>query len=112
MQSRMMMLVMLLGLATSPVFAHGGGAHLKGTISALTADRITVKAADGHEAEAAITEQTLFVRGRTAGKRGDLKQGDRVIVHTRKKGSGLEAVEIHSGRRPKKIGARMPEDER
>ena len=112
MQSRMMMLVMLLGLATSPVFAHGGGAHLKGTISALTADRITVKAADGHEAEAAITEQTLFVRGRTAGKRGDLKQGDRVIVHTRKKGTGLEAVEIHSGGHQKKIGARMPEDER
>ena len=104
MQRRTMMLAMLLGLASSPAFAHGGGAHLKGTISGLTADRITVKAADGHKVEAAITEQTLFVQGHTACKREDLKQGDRVIVHTRKRGSGLEAVEIHSGGRQKKIG--------
>ena len=86
-------LALLVGPAATPAFAHGGGPHLKGTVSAISADQITV-AAEGGPAVAKITPDTRFVRGKAAGKRADLKQGDRVVVHTRKKGDALEALEV------------------
>ncbi len=98
---RSSILVTLFALAASPVFAHGGGPHLKGTVAALSAGQITVKALDGHEDEAMITAGTVFLHGDAAGKQDDLKQGDRVVVHTRKHGAVLEAVQIHYGGRAK-----------
>jgi len=86
--------VLVLALAGSAALAHGGGPHLKGTVSAITADQITVAGAEGQAAVAKITPDTRFVRGKAVGKREDLKQGDRVVVHTRKHGDALEAIEV------------------
>src|SRR5882724_4530352 len=97
MKRQALMMAMFLGLAALPALAHGGGPHLKGTISAISADQVTVKDADGHESQAKITPQTRFIRSKAVGSREDLHQGDRVVVHTRKKGDGLEAVEVRYG---------------
>ena len=97
-----LMTAVFLGLAASPLLAHGGGPHLKGTVSAIAPDQITVKDTDGRESQAKITPQTRFMRGKAVGKREDLHQGDRIVVHTRKQGDGLEAVEVHYGAAPKK----------
>ena len=78
----------------SPALAHGGGPHLKGAISAISAEQITVEMDGGKPASAKITSETRFVRGKAQGKREDLKQGDRVVVHTRQHGDALEALEI------------------
>jgi hypothetical protein len=90
-------MALFLGLAALPSLAHGGGAHLKGIVSEIASDRITVKDAEGHEAEATITRQTKFMHGKAAGKADDLHRGDRVVVHTHKDGDKLEAVEVHYG---------------
>jgi len=92
-----LMIAVFLGLAASPVLAHGGGPHLKGTVSAIAPDQITVKDADNHEWQAKITPETRFNRWKAVGNREDLHQGDRVVVHTRKKGDGLEAIEVRYG---------------
>lgn len=97
MRKQALWMAAVFGLAAFPLLAHGGGAHLKGTVSAIASEQIAVKDADGHVSEAKITPQTRFIRGKMVGKRDDLHQGDRVVVHTRKKGDGLEAVEIHFG---------------
>ena len=97
MRKQALRMVLVFGLAAFPLLAHGGGEHLKGTVSAIGPERIAVKDADGHESVAAITPQTRFLRGKAVGKRDDLHPGDRVVVHTRKSGDGLEAVEVHSG---------------
>jgi len=96
MKKQALMIAVFLGLAASPLLAHGG-AHLKGTVSAVAPDQIKVKDMDGHESQAKITPQTRFMRGKAVGKQEDLRQGDRVVVHTRKQGDGLEAVEVHYG---------------
>ena len=88
-------IALLPGSAAPPVLAHGGGPHLKGTVSAISAEQITVEGEAGRPASAKITPETRFVRGKATGKREDLKQGDRVVVHTRKQGDALEALEIH-----------------
>jgi hypothetical protein len=97
MMKQALMTAVFLGLAASPVLAHGGGPHLKGTVSAISADQITVKDADGREWQATITARTRFIRSKAVGNREDLHQGDRVVVHTHKKGDGLEAVEVRYG---------------
>jgi hypothetical protein len=91
------LMALFLGLAAFPVLAHGGGPHLKGTVSAIAPDQITVKDADNREWQAKITPQTRFSRWKAVGNREDLHQGDRVVVHTRKKGDGLEAIEVRYG---------------
>jgi hypothetical protein len=102
MKKEALTMAFLLGLTALPALAHGGGAHLKGTISAIAADRITLKDSDGHVAQATVTPETRFMSGKSVGKREDLHPGDRVIVNTRKKGDGLEAVAIHYGAAGKK----------
>jgi hypothetical protein len=102
MKQQVWMMALFLGLAALPVLAHGGGPHLKGTVSAISADQITVKDADGREWQARITAQTRFIRSKVVGNREDLQQGDRVVVHTRKKSHELEAVEVRYGAMRKK----------
>ena len=97
MKKQALMTAVFLGLAAVPVLAHGGGPHLKGTVSAIGPDQITVKDADNHEWQAKITPETRFIRSKAVGNRDDLHQGDRVMVHTRKQGVGLEAVEVRYG---------------
>src|SRR5258708_16916359 len=89
------MMAVFLGLAASPLLAHGGGAHLKGTVSAVAPDQITVKDTDGHEAQAKITPQTRFMRGKAVGNQEDLHQGDPVVGHTRKNCPGPRAAKGH-----------------
>jgi hypothetical protein len=93
MKRTILAIALLLG-PLSPALAHGGGPHLKGTVSAISAEQITVEADGGKPASAKIMPETRFVRGKVQGKREDLKQGDRVVVHTRKHGDALEALEI------------------
>ena len=97
MRKQALMMAVWVGLAASPLLAHGGAPHLKGTVLEITADEIKGKGVDGRDSQATITAETKFVRGKAPGNKDDLKQGDRVVVHTRKRGEGLEAVEIHSG---------------
>jgi hypothetical protein len=97
MKKQALLMALFLGLAALPSLAHGGGTHLKGTIVAIGADEIKLKGMDGRESEAKITATTKFVRGKGPGKKNDIKQGDRVVVHTRKRGDALEAVEVHYG---------------
>lgn len=96
MKKQALMMAVFLGLAAPPLLAHGGP-HLKGMVSAIAPDQITVKDADNHEWQAKITPETRFIRSKAVGNREDLQQGDRVVVHTRKKGDGLEAVEVRYG---------------
>jgi hypothetical protein len=100
MKKHALMLAVFLGFAASPLLAHGGGPHLKGTVVAISADEIKVKGMEGDESEAKITPATKFVRGKETGNKDELKQGDRVVVHTRKKGEALEAVEVRYGATP------------
>ncbi|HXN55825.1 MAG TPA: hypothetical protein VN874_06130 [Myxococcales bacterium] len=102
MKKQALMMAVCVGLAASPLLAHGG-AHLKGTVLAIGADEIKVKDADGHESQAKITPTTKFVSGKGPGNKDEIAQGDRVVVHTRKKGDALEAVEVHYGA-PRKKG--------
>lgn len=81
-------------LLAFPLFAHGGGAHLKGVVSAIAADAITVQTPEGELRTARITRDTLFVRGKAPATWQEVKRGERVVVHARGHGAALEAREV------------------
>src|SRR6267143_1531404 len=90
MRKQALMMAVFLGLAASPVLAHGGGPHLKGTVSAIAPDQITVKDAGNHEWMAKITPQTRYIRSKAVGNREDLHQGDRVVFQNGHRNDGWQ----------------------
>jgi len=76
-------------------FAHGGGAHIMGTVTDLDAQHVVVKAKDGKTVSILVNEKTTYRKGATKSTSADLTVGDRVVVHTAGKGEPLTASEVH-----------------
>ncbi len=76
--------------------AHEGGLDAKGTVEAIAEDRIDVRTAKGVKSFA-LTPRTEIVKGRAPAKAGDLRPGDRVVVHARARDGKLEAFEVRAG---------------
>jgi Domain of unknown function (DUF5666) len=79
-----------------PVLAHEGGVDAKGTVKAITADRIDVQTGHG-EKSFALTPSTEFVKGRAPAKASDIRPGDRVVVHARMADGALKAILVRAG---------------
>src|SRR5262244_1416883 len=78
-----------------PVFAHGGGLHIMGTVTDMDAQHVVVKTKDGKTQSVQVNDQTTYRKGKTTATSADLQVGDRVVVHTTGKGDPLTAKEIH-----------------
>jgi len=66
---------------TVAAWAHEGHLHkVMGTVSAIQATRLDVKATDGKVSTLVVDQATKIVRGTTVIKAADLKAGDRVVV--------------------------------
>ena len=71
-------------------WAHEGHEHkIMGTISAVSANRLEVKATDGKTVTIALTDKTKLRWGKTTVVLADLKVGQRVVVSV---GSGKEPL--------------------
>lgn len=67
----------------SSAFAHGTDSALMGTVTAVTATRITVRAIDGDVDDVAIDEVTEFHKGEAAAGLADVAVGNRVVIDLR-----------------------------
>ncbi|HJY81413.1 MAG TPA: DUF5666 domain-containing protein [Candidatus Binatia bacterium] len=79
----------------TPVFAHGGGLHIMGTVTDVDAQHVVVKTKDGKTQSVQVNDQTTYRKGKATATSADLQVGDRVVVHTTGKGDPLTAKEIH-----------------
>jgi hypothetical protein len=79
----------------TPVFAHGGGLHIMGTVADKDAQHVIVKTKDGKTHSVQVNDQTTYRKGKATATSADLQVGDRVVVHTTGKGDPLTAGEIH-----------------
>jgi hypothetical protein len=92
------LLALAAALAAAPAGAHDVKSdHAMGTVESVSSDRIVVKAKDGHALEFALTPKTRFVRGKKPARAGDVRVGERAVVHGKKAGEGVEAVEVKLG---------------
>ncbi len=82
-------------LISAAAWAHNGMDHVIGTVSKLTETTITVVQEKDHKAVEVVTVQdTTYEKDKKPAHRGDLKVGDRVVIHAMKMSGHLQAHEV------------------
>jgi hypothetical protein len=84
-------------LASAPASAHEAGDRALGTVASVTAERLVVRARDGHEVAFRLTGETRITRGDKPAKAADVRVGERAVVHGRPAGGEVEAVRVKLG---------------
>jgi hypothetical protein len=91
------LLGLVVALAAAPAAAHERADRAMGVVESVTPERIVVKAKDGHALSFTITPETRFLRGKKPSGAEDVRVGERAVVHGKKAGQGVEAVEVKLG---------------
>ena len=94
-------LALIFLFVATTTFAHEGGAHVKGTVTAITADTITVKTPEGESKSVHFDQTTAFERSKVKTAVKDLKIGDRVMIDVQDAGGKLHATQVRFGVQPK-----------
>src|SRR5882672_7072595 len=88
--------VLTLGLALgATAFAHGNNAHVRGVVTQVSAQSITVQLADKTTKTLTVNAKTTFERAGKAAAMTDGKVGDRVVIDVPKNSS--DALEVQIG---------------
>ena len=88
MKARVLVLVACFSLIAVAAFAHGDEEHVIGTVASVTTDSITVKTTANALVTVAVVPQTTFTKNKSSAKLGDLKVGDRVVIHAKEPSEG------------------------
>jgi hypothetical protein len=94
---RLLGLILVLATFVSAAYAHNGMQHVMGTVTAITATSITVKATDGTSQTVTLNTTTKYLKGVQPASAKDIKVGDHIVIHASKKGDHLEAAEVKVG---------------
>src|ERR1700676_231035 len=88
MKAHVLVLFVCISLAAVTAMAHGGEEHVIGTVSKVTSDSITVKTTANKMVTVGVVPATTFMMGKMAMKNGDLKVGNRVVIHAKEPKEG------------------------
>jgi hypothetical protein len=88
--------VLLAVVASSPVYAHAGFDHIRGTVAKVSNDVLTIKTAEGNM-DVRLDKQTDLTRNGQKAQVKDLKIGARVIVDLPKGGKDKVAHSVKIG---------------
>jgi hypothetical protein len=91
--SRILALVAAL-FAASPSAAHEQGDRAMGVVESVTADRIVIKAADGHSVAFTVTPETRFFQDEKPARPEDVRVGQRAVVHGKRDGERIQAERV------------------
>lgn len=93
-----------LTLLSLSAFAHEGAHGMKGTVTAISDNTITIKTTDDKTQVIPFDAKTAFVKGDIAATAKDLKVGDRVIIESQDMDGKMHAVKVRFGK-PAKAAA-------
>jgi hypothetical protein len=91
--------------------AHGGFEHVRGTVTKVSADSVTVETAEKTSVDVGLNAKTTYARGTKAVKAADMKVGDRVVIDATKHEEKLVAASIKLGGAAEKAAAHEHEAE-
>lgn len=74
--------------ATTLAVAHGDYQHVMGTVTKISQNSITVQTTRNETVEVATLPDTKFSKADVAVEAGELKVGDRVVIHAKKTNDG------------------------
>jgi hypothetical protein len=103
MTKRVVTVALALGILLGDVTrAHEGGTDARGVVRSITPEEIVVTTTSGAELKAHLVATTEFVRGKESIRAGDIRPGERVVVHAAEHGGRLEAklVKVAEGKKP------------
>ncbi|HEY1909445.1 MAG TPA: hypothetical protein VGG73_00870 [Vicinamibacterales bacterium] len=75
-------------------FAHGGFDHVRGVVTQVSAQSITVKVADASTKILTIDEKTTVKKSGKAAAVADIRAGDRVVVDVPEKKTNAVLIQI------------------
>jgi hypothetical protein len=78
----------------APTSAHESGSNARGVVESVSAERLVVKASDGHVTTFALTPETRFERRDEPVASSDVRVGERAIVRGKNSGDTLQAVVV------------------
>jgi hypothetical protein len=94
---RLMMLAAVLVFTAGMAFAHGNEQHVMGTVTAVTADSITVQTAAKEPITVYTMNNTKYTKSGATASMKDLSVGDRVVIHAANMNSKLMATQVQFG---------------
>ena len=93
-------LALIAFLSTSGLaLAHGGGEHMRGTVTQITDKAVTIQMADKAKMvmTIALAPDTTFEKSGKAARATDLKIGDKVVIDYVEKGKDMTAKAVRFG---------------
>jgi len=81
-------------IAGSLVFAHGGNEHVRGVVTQISAQSITVQTSATTPRTLTLSQKTTFKRAGKDAQLSDLKVGDRVVVDVPEKKNDALLIQI------------------
>ncbi|PWT98092.1 MAG: hypothetical protein C5B51_29905 [Terriglobia bacterium] len=87
----------LLVAGAQVAFAHGGFEHVMGTVTQVSADKVTVETTGKKTAHVDLTPKTTYTRDNKNVAAGDMKVGDRVVIDATETAGKLTAASIKLG---------------
>jgi hypothetical protein len=87
--------VVSLLLLGAPVFAHGDNVHVRGVVTQVSPQSITVQLANNTTKTLTVNAKTTFERSGKPAAVSDVKVGDRVVIDVPKNSS--DALEVQIG---------------
>lgn len=91
---------MIATLVAGTALAHEKGGRAIGVVESVTPEQMVVRTADGHPVAFSVTGETRFVIGNKPARPEDVRMGRRVVVHGKRVGEALQAVEVKLGPSP------------
>jgi hypothetical protein len=96
-------ILLLCLLPASAALAHGNNDHVRGTITELSAQSITVRTTANSTKTLTLSDKTTFLKSGKKAVIADLKVGDRVVVDVPK--GTTQALEVQFGAAAPKAAA-------
>jgi hypothetical protein len=79
-------------------FAHGGYDHVRGVVTKISAQSISLQVADNSIRTLTLTDKTSVQQGTSPAKVADIKVGDRVVIDVPEKKAEAVLIKIGSAK--------------
>ncbi|HUQ49148.1 MAG TPA: DUF5666 domain-containing protein [Terriglobales bacterium] len=99
-------LALVITLLSLGAFAHDGAHGMKGTVTAITDNTITVETIAKKTETIHFDSKTTFAKSGLAATAKDLKVGDRLIIEAHDMDGKMHAVKVRFGKAVKKAAAK------
>jgi hypothetical protein len=97
--------VVIVLMTSTAALAHDGGNHVKGVVTAIGDNTITVQTTDKQTKVITFDENTKFQKANAEVTAKDLKVGSRVVIDVHEMGDKLHAGLVRFGAAKRKVAA-------